>query len=444
MKTTILIVGALLLNLQVFAMSLLKPDARITIDGKINCPYISHNGGKAYLQISLKMSDYRPVYRMPVNVAVVVDRSGSMADARKIDYARAALLTLIDELQSNDIFSLIMYDNEVDVLRPAKRVGSEKSYIRSLVEQIYPRGSTNLGGGMIEGFRQVEHHAAIDYVNRVILLSDGLANQGITDPRELRRIAGNHIERGISLTTMGVGLEYNENLMVGLSESGGGNYYFIESAHGLAGMLQKELNCLASVIAQNAYIELTLGRGVRVRDVIGCENRSEGDKHIIHLGDLYSNERREVTVELDIPEGTGSLVVASGTVKFERAEVRVGRIEPFSVTVHYTRDLALIGKNRDLDSQAKADVAISTRTVEKAMKALDEGRREEAEQALNEAKQVLQSSPAAVMSGAGATAINEQAARLEDYSNRMRDKNSDSRQTKKSIQFDNYRTQKQK
>ncbi|MBM2839867.1 MAG: von Willebrand factor type [Bacteroidetes bacterium] len=390
------------------------------------------------------MSDFRPVDRRPVNVAVVIDRSGSMADARKIDYARAALLTVIDELRSNDIFSLIMYDNEVDVLRPAKRVGSDKRYIRELVDQIYPRGSTNLGGGMIEGFHQVGRNAAIDYVNRVILISDGLANQGITDPRELRRIAGNNIAKGISLTTMGVGLEYNENLMVGLSESGGGNYYFIESPNGLAGMLQRELNCLASVIAQNAYIELTLGRGVRVNDVIGCENRSEGSKHIIHLGDLYSNERREVTVELDIPEGTGSLIVASGTVKFERGEVRVGRIEPFSVTVQYTRELALIDKKRDLDSQAKADVALSTRTVEKAMKALDEGRREEAEQTLSEAKAVLQASPAAAMSGAGATAINEQAAKLEGYSDIMKDKSNDSRATKKSIQYDNYKTQKKK
>jgi Ca-activated chloride channel family protein len=444
MKTTILIVGALMLNLHVFAMSLLKPDALITIDGKINCPYISHNGGKAYLQISLKMSDFRPVDRSPVNVAVVIDRSGSMADARKIDYAKAALLTLIDELQSNDVFSLIMYDNEVDVLRPAKRVGAEREHIRALVEEIYPRGSTNLGGGMIEGFRQVERHASIDYVNRVILLSDGLANQGITDSRELRRIASNQTGRGISLTTMGVGLEYNENLMVGLSQSGGGNYYFIESAYGLAGMLQKELNCLASVIAQNACIEMTLGRGVRVFDVIGCENRSEGGRHIIHLGDLYSNERREVTVELDIPEGTGSLVVTRGTVKFERGEVRVGRIEPFSVTVNYSRELALIERNRDLDSQAKADVAVSTRTVEKAMKALDEGRREEAEQALNEAKVVLQSSPAATISGAGADAIREQAAKLEVYSVTLKDSSNDARMMKKSIQYDNYRTQKTK
>jgi uncharacterized protein with LGFP repeats len=136
--------------------------------------------------------------------------------------------------------------------------------------------------------------------------------------------------------------------------------------------------------------------------------------------------------------------VTRGTVKFERGEVRVGRIEPFSVTVNYSRELALIERNRDLDSQAKADVAVSTRTVEKAMKALDEGRREEAEQALNEAKVVLQSSPAATISGAGADAIREQAAKLEVYSVTLKDSSNDARMMKKSIQYDNYRTQKTK
>jgi Ca-activated chloride channel family protein len=230
--------------------------------------------------------------------------------------------------------------------------------------------------------------------------------------------------------------------MVGLSESGGGNYYFLESAHGLAGLLQKELNCLNSVIAQHAYIDLTLGRGVRVVDVIGCENRSDGGRHIIHLGDLYSNDRREVTVELNLPEGTGSLTVASGTVRFERGEVRIGRVEPFSVSVRYTRELAMVDRNRDLKTQAKADIAVSTRTVERAMKELDAGQREEAGRTLGEAKAVLMASPAVQASGAGADAINEQAAKLEGYVHSMKDK--DVRTSKKSIQYDNYRTQKNK
>lgn len=445
MKAIAIVAVLMFVGACAFGMSFLKPDARITIDGKLNSPCISHNGGRAYLQVSVKMSDLRPADRRPVNVAVVVDRSGSMADEQKIDYAKAALLALIAQLQSDDIFSLVIYDQDVDVLRPAKRVGSDKRYLRELVEEeIYPRGSTNLGGGMIEGFRQVERNAGLEYVNRVILLSDGLANQGIVDPRELRRIADQHTDNGISLTTMGVGLAYNENLMLGLSQSGGGNYYFIESAHGLTAMLEKELNCLSTVIAQNAFIELTLGRGVRVNDVIGCENSRNGNIHTIHLGDLYSNERREITVELDIPDGSGSFRVAEGTVKFERGKVRVGRVEPFSVSVRYTRDVAVIEMNRDMDAQAKADVALSTRRVDRAMQLLDDGKREEAVVELQAARSALSASPAATAGGVVSEAVLSQEAKLQSFGKELDQNKDNAAKAKKSIQYENYRVQKKK
>ena len=95
------------------------------------------------------------------------------------------------------------------IARGQRPTESLRSEWKRLVSDISPRNSTNLGGGMIEGFRQVERHRSREYVNRVILLSDGLANQGVTDPRELNRIARNHRDETISLTTMGVGLDYN-------------------------------------------------------------------------------------------------------------------------------------------------------------------------------------------------------------------------------------------
>ncbi|MEK9136008.1 MAG: VWA domain-containing protein, partial [Bacteroidota bacterium] len=321
-----------------------------------------------------------------------------------------------------------------------------KASLRRLVEGIYPRGSTNLGGGMIEGFRQAERNLKKEYVNRVILLSDGLANQGITDPDELNRIARRHRTKSISLTTMGVGLEYNEHLMVGLSEAGGGNYYFIESPHSLASIMSRELNTLSSVVAQNASIELTLGKGVRVNDVIGCEHHADvSSKYIIPVGDLYANERREFTVELFIPEGSGTLRVARGVLRYESERIRPFDERPsFAVDVRYTHDAAVVEKNKDWDTQAKADVAVSTKKVEQAMQSLDAGNHVEAERTLNEARQSLSASPAASIAGAGADAIRAQEAKLKGYTQTLKDKQNDARLTKKSIQFDNYRTQKQK
>lgn len=424
------------------AMSFPEKEPRITLDGKLNCPYISSGGGTVYLQIFLNASDIerRDRNRRPMNLAVVLDRSGSMADERKMDYAKQAVNKLIDQLQSEDIFSLVVYDDVIDVLRSAQRVGRSKSELKRLISEIYPRNSTNLGGGMVEGFRQVERNRGREFVNRVILLSDGLANQGITDPGELNRIARRNRNESISLTTIGVGLDYNENLMVGLSESGGGNYYFIESPSQLASIMKKEFNAASSVIAQNAFIELKLGRGVRALDVIGCESSFESDVYKIPVGDLYANDAREFTVELSIPEGSGTVTVASGTLRCECSSFAAR--PSFSTKITYTREVAVIEKNRDMNIQAKADIAVSTRSVDKAMRAFDEGREAEAKQELSAARTAIMASPAASGHGGVSSEVQAQAERLDSFNKLL--ENDDARRAKKTIQYENYRVQKKK
>lgn len=441
MKRTVHLLAAVALFSTANAMSF--PQNAITIDGKLNCPYISTSGGTAYLQIYVTTPDdiRRGNDRRPMNISVVLDRSGSMSDEGKMDFAKAALNKLIDQLYPEDVFSLVVYDDVVDVLRSASKVGN-KHNLKRLVSEVYPRNSTNLGGGMIEGLRQVERNIGREYVNRVILLSDGLANQGITDTRELNKIARRYRSKSISLTTMGVGLEYNENLMVGLAESGGGNYYFIESSRNLASIMSKEFNTLSSVVAQNASIELKLGRGVKVLDVIGCEHALSNGVYTIPVGDLYANESREFTVELSIPEGHGKIVAVTGTLNYETKATRVEVHPSFTATVRYSREVAEIEKSRDMDVQAKADVAVSTRKVDNALKAFDEGRTEEAKAELQSAQDVLNASPAASSSGAGAAAIQEQAARLGSYSKSF--ESDDARKAKKSVQYENYRVRKRK
>jgi Ca-activated chloride channel family protein len=418
------------------------PNRAITLDARLNCPYISSHGGTAYLHVSIATPDVGRTSRKPLNLSVVLDRSGSMAAEGKIDYAKRALSTLIDHLSSEDILSIVVYDDRIDLLREAGPV-RDKQALKRLIESVYARGSTNLGGGMIEGFRQVEHHTSKRYVNRVLLLSDGLANQGVTDPHELNRIARRYRSRSIVLTTMGVGLDYNENLMVGLAESGGGNYYFIESPTSLASIFRKEFKMMSSVVAQNAVLELKLGHGVRVNDVIGCEYRPDRESLVIPVGDLYANDRRELTVELWIPPGTGSKTVASSVLRYETSYPGLREEPSFTTRMHYTDDVVVIEKHRDMEVQAKADVAVSTRKVERAMQAVDEGRVEDAAAELDQARQILMASPAASAAGAASGELKQQATRLETFQQLLKD-SSDTRRAKKAIQYENYRTQKNK
>jgi len=421
------------------AMSLPGRSNVLQLSGNMNCPVVPRNGGRAFLQLVLTSRGEAGRERKPVNLCVVLDRSGSMAEEGKIVNAKAALNALIDRLTPEDIFSLVIYDDVVDVLRPAACAGDRRQ-LHDLVEGIQPRGWTNLGGGMLEGFAQVERFAGREYVNRVVLLSDGLANRGITDPRELGRCARKFRDRSISLTTMGVGLDYNENLMTSLAGQGGGNYYFIESPRRLASILSREFDMLTCVVAQNTVIELKLGRGVSVRDVVGTDFTAGDGRVRIPVGDVYGGERREFTVEIDIPPGTGRGLVAEGDVRFEpvRDRVSISRLEGVHVT--YSDDAAEIERHRDLETQARADVAVSTRGVERAMDALDQGRGEAAQEELAAARRVLLASPAASGSVTG-SAIKEQDAKLGGYQQKLKDGPDSLQKAKKSIQYDNYRTQ---
>ncbi|MEX1276751.1 MAG: VWA domain-containing protein [Bacteroidota bacterium] len=417
----------------------LAADARkgVSIEGKLNCPVISTEGGRIYLHLVIHATPIASSMRRPMNLAVVLDRSGSMGDQGKMEYARKALNSLIDQLREGDIFSLVIYDDVVEVLHRAQRVGSTER-LKGLVERVSPRGSTNLGGGMVEGFRQVERHAGREFANRVILLSDGLANQGVTDPHELNRIARRYRGKSISLTTIGMGLDYNENLMVGLSESGGGSYYFIENPRTLASIMREEFNQLSTVVAQNATIELLPGQGVRLIDVIGYEHKAEGDRLVIPIGDLASGDRQELTVEVDIPEGSGSITAVRGTLRYEGKGL-FESFPSFAATVRYSGDVTVIEKNRDNEVQAKADIARSTRNVEQAMHAMDRGDMDEAAGELKAAETMIATSIANAPAGAGAEFLLQQRSRLEQYQHILKDSVNDARRAKKAIQYENYR-----
>jgi Ca-activated chloride channel homolog len=419
------------------------PRDNIRFEGHVTCPAVSTAGGRVFLRLSIAARDHRRPERRPTNLCVVLDRSGSMSEESKMNYAKAALVALIDQLTKDDIFSLVIYDDVVEVIRPAQRVGWDKEAIRNLVEDINPRGWTNLGGGMQEGFRQVEKNTSKEYVNRVILLSDGLANQGITDPHRLQSIARKQRDRSISLSTIGVGLDYNENLMVGLSENGGGNYYFLESSRNLASVLRKEFDRLSNVMAQNVTIELDLGRGVTLLDAIGYDHHERDRGVQIPVGDLYGEDSREIMLELNVPPGTGSLTIAKGRL-VAAGSSGGSDLASFDSGIKYESNAAEIERQRDLSEQAKADVAISTRNVLKAMESLDKGDKEEASRALAGANDALMNSPAAAMPGVVGKEIRDQVERIRGYADTLRNDSKDGRRAKKSIQYENYQQQKNK
>jgi Ca-activated chloride channel homolog len=231
--------------------------------------------------------------------------------------------------------------------------------------------------------------------------------------------------------------------MVNLSENGGGNYYFLESSRNLASVLRKEFDRLGDVMAQNVTIEVELGHGVRLLDAIGYDHSANGRIVSIPVGDLYGEDARDVTLELEVPAGTGSLRLASGKL-VSRASSNGADLGTFESGIRYETEAASIDRQRDMTEQARADVAVSTRDVHRAMESLDKGDREEATRTLAGAGQSLMSSPAAAAPGPAGDAIREQVARLRGYTDTLRIDDKDGRRAKKAIQYQNYQQQKQR
>jgi len=197
--------------------------------------------------------------RTPLNLAVVLDKSGSMTGA-KLEKTKQAAMQLVDRLAPNDVFSLVIFSDEAQVLVPAQKVEDTEA-LKEKIEGIEAEGSTALYAGVKMGADQLQEFFSEKRINRVILLSDGLANVGPSSPRELRRLGGDLSEKGISVTTIGVGDDYNEDLMAGLAEASDANYYYVQDTEKLPEIFAKELGELLTVAARDVRIEITCPDG---------------------------------------------------------------------------------------------------------------------------------------------------------------------------------------
>ncbi len=285
---------------------------------QLDHPYI-HKGSNGEVLLNTKIigSEAPIVDRAPVNLVLVIDRSGSMSEKGKIEYAKEAAKQIISGLGPKDRLSVVAYSTDVELLFPIQFLNN-KERATSVVNSLYPTDSTNLSGGLITGIGQLDKLERKGYINRVILLSDGLANYGITDMGQLIKIASQAAEKGIHVTTMGLGVNYDENIMMNLAEYGAGNYYFVESPSQLAGIFDREFGQLASTVAKDPVFTLTLAPGVSVNDVYGYAYETTKDGKVrIKLGDFYGGQERNIVVKLKAPVGkTGESPLATARLEY--------------------------------------------------------------------------------------------------------------------------------
>jgi Mg-chelatase subunit ChlD len=246
--------------------------ARVSIDARLLRPAVPTGTAQTFLQVGVRTTrPSRDRDASPVNLCLVIDRSGSMAEAKKMEYVKQGLKLLFEALNEGDILSIVIFDNEVEVLRPAQAVSDAQS-LTDLVEGIQPRSGTNLHAGLMRGYEEVLKNMHIPgKAPKVILLSDGQTNEGVTDTEQIVAASRKFNDKGIALSTIGLGLAYNDRLMSQLAVAGKGTYHFLDSAEGIQRTFLSELNSLLEKVGRDPVLRVTLAPGVTLKRVYGYE-----------------------------------------------------------------------------------------------------------------------------------------------------------------------------
>jgi Ca-activated chloride channel family protein len=257
-----------------------------------------------YARLSFTLPDVRRTGgRLPINVALVLDRSGSMA-GEKIALARGAARQALDLLRSDDRFAVVVYDDVVDlVAESAPATADARRRAHEALAATDARGATDLAGGWLRGCEQVGLSLRDGTIGRCLLLTDGLANRGITDPAELFRHAEELRVRGVSTSTFGVGADFDERLLKGIAERSGGRFYFLEQPRQIPDILAGEVGEALEIVARGATLTVELPPDASVEVLGGFILRQAGGAARIDLGDLVSRQELEVLLALRFPPG---------------------------------------------------------------------------------------------------------------------------------------------
>lgn len=257
--------------------------------------------------------------RKPLNLALVLDRSGSMS-GEKLEYVKQAAQHVIDLLAGMDRAALVTFDENITVNMPSTIAGgAARSQMKERISSIRSGGSTNLSGGWTQGCQEVAANAENrQHINRVLLLTDGLANVGIIDTEALTAHASELAERGVSTSTFGVGEGFNEHLLEGMANQGSGNFYYISSPQEIPSIFLREFKELQAVTAHGVQVNLTLPEHTSVEVLGSWRHNLEGNKLKLFLGDLLGGREQEIYLKLLLPpsEADTSLAVnayATGT-----------------------------------------------------------------------------------------------------------------------------------
>lgn len=285
----------------------------VHLDGTLSNGFLrASQPGPLSILVDLTARDVGGTERSPMAVAIVIDRSGSMA-GEKIRAARSAAKQFAGRLSDEDQLAIVTYSTDYSVDLPLTTLKGQRGRVDRIIDDILDGGGTDIGGGMQAGLTTLRT-ARPGAIKRLLLVSDGNANQGITDSNALAAIARHGQQEGVTVSTLGVGLDFNEDLLAQMAQAAGGGYYYARSGDAINAAFDKELAGLTRLAARNVEVGLELGTGVSIAEVYGYRTEMRRGRVIIPIGDMAAGEHRRVLVQLQSSGAPAGKVDVSNVV----------------------------------------------------------------------------------------------------------------------------------
>lgn len=274
-----------------------KAGEAVALDLRWETSSIPKNGD-AVLQVGLSTAlVHDREHLRPLNLTLVIDKSGSMADDNKLVRVKESLSNLIAQLRPTDVLSIVGFDSDASVLLPSSALGNGDR-ARQVIRQLEPGTSTNLSGGLMLGYQEAMKGYEKGAVNRVILLTDGIANRGEVSPDKIAAASLSYNDRGIDLSTIGVGRDLNTDLLATLAKSGRGLFHFVADSQDIAKVFSNEVQSLLSPVASDPVLEIESGPGTQISKVYGYQQTVSGRSARIDLDTMNSGMTEVVLLKL--------------------------------------------------------------------------------------------------------------------------------------------------
>ncbi len=327
--------------------------------------------------------------RAPLAVALVLDKSGSMEAEDKLEHAKLGALEALGILDPRDLVTVVTYDSSVRVAVPPREVGRgpRDPQLTRAIRRLSPQGNTALYDGVLTAMEELAPFAEEGFIPRIVLLSDGLANVGPSSRKELQALGRQCAREDITLSTIGLGLDYNEDLMTALAAASGGNAYFARDPGMLPDIFGRDMKDAVTITARKVRIRLRCPEGVRpIRSLGRTATAEEAGTLEVAIDNLYGSGEKYALFEVELPRKGEETSQDIATVELSYVDPATGEehrdVKTLAVT--FSDNEADVAQARHQEIVTQTALAMNAEAREKALALVDEGQAQEAAKLLRQ------------------------------------------------------------